>query len=212
MNEQQNTTQQVVENQNGVEVDAQQPQQQEEKTFTYTQSELDKMFETRLARQEKRLNAEFERKMQELDEASKLARMSEEERREHDYNKKLADLEAREKALQEKESAYSRQQYQNEIENQLKAKGLPTDMADLLVGLDAETVASKIASMEKSFNTQVNNSIQDRVKASASTPIAPTQEQQGLLSMEQIKAMSTQDIIKNKELVDKSLDAIYGQK
>ena len=87
MNEQQNTTQQVVENQNGVEVDAQQPQQQEEKTFTYTQSELDKMFETRLARQEKRLNAEFERKMQELDEASKLARMSEEERREHDYNK-----------------------------------------------------------------------------------------------------------------------------
>ena len=204
MNEQQNTTQQVVENQNGVEVDAQQPQQQEEKTFTYTQSELDKMFETRLARQEKRLNAEFERKMQELDEASKLARMSEEERREHDYNKKLADLEAREKALQEKESAYSRQQYQNEIENQLKAKGLPTDMADLLVGLDAETVASKIASMEKSFNTQVNNSIQDKIKSSANTPTVP-QEEAKPLTLEDINAMTPTQFKQNKAEIEKVL-------
>ena len=207
MNEQQNTTQQVVENQNGVEVDAQQPQQQEEKTFTYTQSELDKMFETRLARQEKRLNAEFERKMQELDEASKLARMSEEERREHDYNKKLADLEAREKALQEKESAYNKQQYLNEITTQLQAKGLPTDMAELLVDFDAETVASKIASMEKSFNTQVNNSIQDKIKSSANTPTVP-QEEQRLLTLDEIKAMTTNEYMANRELVEKSLKAL----
>ena len=208
MNEQQNTTQQVVENQNGVEVDAQQPQQQEEKTFTYTQSELDKMFETRLARQEKRLNAEFERKMQELDEASKLARMSEEERREHDYNKKLADLEAREKALQEKESAYNKQQYLNEITTQLQAKGLPTDMAELLVDFDAETVASKIASMEKSFNTQVNNSIQDRVKSNASTPTVPQEEAKPLLTLDEIKALSTNEYLANRELVEKSLKAL----
>ena len=207
MNEQQNTTQQVVENQNGVEVDAQQPQQQEEKTFTYTQSELDKMFETRLARQEKRLNAEFERKMQELDEASKLARMSEEERREHDYNKKLADLEAREKALADKENAYNRQNYLNEITAQLQAKGLPTDMAELLVSLPAEEVSAKIASMEKSFNTQVNNSIQDKIKSSANTPTVP-QEQNRLLTLEEIKAMSTNEYLANRELVEKSLKAL----
>ena len=207
MNEQQNTTQQVVENQNGVEVDAQQPQQQEEKTFTYTQSELDKMFETRLARQEKRLNAEFERKMQELDEASKLARMSEEERREHDYNKKLADLEAREKALADKENAYNRQNYLNEITAQLQAKGLPTDMAELLVSLPAEEVSAKIASMEKSFNTQVNNSIQDKIKSSANTPTVP-QEEQRLLTLDEIKAMTTNEYMANRELVEKSLKAL----
>ena len=204
MNEQQNTTQQVVENQNGVEVDAQQPQQQEEKTFTYTQSELDKMFETRLARQEKRLNAEFERKMQELDEASKLARMSEEERREHDYNKKLADLEAREKALADKENAYNKTQYLNEIENQLKSKGLPTDMAELLVDFDAETVSAKIASMEKSFNTQVNNSIQDRVKASASVPTTPQKESKPL-TLEDINAMTSTQFKQNKAEIEKVL-------
>lgn len=204
MNEQQNTTQQVVENQNGVEVDAQQPQQQEEKTFTYTQSELDKMFETRLARQEKRLNAEFERKMQELDEASKLARMSEEERREHDYNKKLADLEAREKALQEKESAYNKTQYLNEIENQLKSKGLPTDMAELLVSLPAEEVSAKIASMEKSFNTQVNNSIQDKIKNSAHTPTVPQQEAKPL-TLDDVANMSQKDFKANKSEIEKVL-------
>lgn len=207
MNEQQNT-QQVVENQNGVEVDAQQPQQQEEKIFTYTQSELDRMFESRLARQEKRLNAEFERKMQELDEASKLAKMSDDERREHEYNKKLADLEAREKALQEKESAYNQQQYKNEIVNRLQAKGLPTDMADLLVGFDAETVASKITSMEKSFNTQINNSIEAKIKASASTPTVPEKEQARLLTLDEIKALSTSEYLANRELVEQSLKAL----
>ena len=186
--------------------------QEEPKMVSMTQEQLDKMIADRLARQERKLNEAFDKKLNELSEAQKLAQMSDDERKEHDYAKRLSDLEAREKALQEKESAYNKTQYLNEIENQLKSKGLPTDMAELLVSLPAEEVSAKIASMEKSFNTQVNNSIQDRVKASASTPIAPTQKQQGLLSMEQIKAMSTQEILKNKELVDKSLDAIYGQK
>ena len=206
MNEQQNT-QQVVENQNGVEVDAQQPQQQEEKTFTYTQSELDRMFESRLARQEKRLNAEFERKMQELDEASKLAKMSDDERREHEYNKKLADLEAREKALQEKETAYNRQNYLNEITAQLQSKGLPTDMAELLVSLPAEEVSAKISSMEQSFNTRLNASVESRIKQSANTPTVPV-EQQRLLTLDEIKSLSPNEYMANRELVEKSLKAL----
>ena len=175
---------------------------------TFTQDDVNSI----VAKRVDKLNKQWEEKFNALEESIKLQSMSEAERQEHDYTKRLADLEAREKALADKENAYNKQQYHNEIESQLKAKGLPTDMADLLVGFDAETVASKIASMEKSFNTQVNNSIQDRVKASATTPVTPQEEQQVLLSMEQIRAMSTQDIIKNKELVDKSLDAIYGRK
>ena len=85
-------------------------------------------------------------------------------------------------------------------------------MADLLVGFDAETVASKIASMEQSFTTQVNSSIEAKVKASASVPTAPTKEAQGLLTLEQIKSMSTKEVQANKELVDRSLEAIWGRK
>ena len=171
------------------------------------QSKVNEVVEGRLKREREKLNKEWQEKFDALQESIILQNMSQEERKEHDYNKKLADLEAREKALQEKESAYSRQQYQNEIENQLKAKGLPTDMADLLVGLDAETVASKIASMEKSFNTQVNNSIQDKIKSSANTPTVP-QEEQRLLTLEEIKSMTTNEYMANRELVEKSLKAL----
>ena len=203
-------SQQVVE-QNGVNVDAQ-PQQQEEKTFTYSQSELDQMFETRLARQEKRLNAEFEEKLNALQEAQKLQAMSDEERKEHEFNKRLAELEARENAIKERETAYSQQQYKAEIVNQLQSKGLPTEMADLLVGFDAETVSSKIAVMEQSFASQVNSAVESRVKQSANTPIAHQSGQvDRLYTMQEIQAMSREEVRQNKTQVDKSLEAIARQ-
>lgn len=205
MNEQ--TQGEQVQQQNEVKVDTQPQVQEEPKMVSMTQEQLDKMIADRLARQERKLNEAFDKKLNELSEAQKLAQMSDDERKEHDYAKRLSDLEAREKALQEKESAYNKQQYLNEITTQLQAKGLPTDMAELLVDFDAETVASKIASMEKSFNTQVNNSIQDRVKSNASTPITP-QEEQRLLTLDEIKALSTNEYLANRELVEKSLKAL----
>ena len=176
------------------------------------QSKVNEVVEGRLKREREKLNKEWQEKFDALQESIKLNAMSEQEKANYQAQKEKEDFEKEKQAFYAERDAFNHAKYKQTIEQQLQAKGLPTDLADLLTDYDAETVASKIASMEKSFNTQVNNSIQDRVKASASTPIAPTQEQQGLLSMEQIKAMSTQDIIKNKELVDKSLDAIYGQK
>ena len=206
MNEQQQGQQ--VQQQNEVKVDTQPQVQEEPKMVSMTQEQLDKMIADRLARQERKLNEAFDKKLNELSEAQKLAQMSDDERKEHDYAKRLSDLEAREKALQEKESAYNKTQYLNEIENQLKSKGLPTDMAELLVSLPAEEVSAKIASMEKSFNTQVNNSIQDKIKSSANTPTVPQEEQNRLLSLDEIKALSTNEYLANRELVEKSLKAL----
>ena len=199
-------TQQVVENQNGVQVDAQQPQQQEEKTFTYTQSELDKMFETRLARQEKRLNAEFEKRLNELSEAQKLQAMSEEERKEHEYAKRLEELVNREKALTEKENAYNKAQYKQEIQRQLNEAGLP-DISDTLVGLEAEVVKAQIDTMKQTFDAKINESIQAKIQNSVSTPTVPQKEVQ-LLTLDQIKALTPTEMAQNKELVQKSLQAL----
>lgn len=171
------------------------------------QSKVNEIVESRLKRERERLEKQFNERLNALEEAQKLAQMSDDERKEHDYAKRLSDLEAREKALQEKESAYNKTQYLNEIENQLKSKGLPTDMAELLVSLPAEEVSAKIASMEKSFNTQVNNSIQDKIKSSANTPTVP-QEQNRLLTLDEIKALSTNEYLANRELVEKSLKAL----
>ena len=175
---------------------------------TFSQDDVNNIVSKRVDK----LNKQWQEKFNALEESIKLSQMSETEKAEHEYQKRIADLEAREKAIQERETAHAKAKYHEEITSQLKAKGLPTDMADLLVGFDAETVASKIASMEQSFTTQVNSSIEAKVKASASVPTVAQHEQQGLLTLDQIKAMSTKEVQANKELVDRSLEMIWGKK
>ena len=174
---------------------------------TFSQEDVNNIVSKRVDK----LNKQWQEKFNALEESIKLSQMSEQEKAEHEFSKRIADLEAREKAIQERETAHAKAKYHEEITSQLKAKGLPTDMADLLVDFDAETVASKIASMEQSFATQVNSSIEAKVKASASVPTVAQKEQQALLTLEQIKAMSTKEVQANKALVDKSLEAIWGK-
>ena len=204
MNEQQQGQQ--VQQQNEVKVDTQPQVQEEPKMVSMTQEQLDKMIADRLARQERKLNEAFDKKLNELSEAQKLAQMSDDERKEHDYAKRLSDLEAREKALQEKESAYNKSQYKAEIQRQFNEAGLP-DVSDMLVSMDAEQVKAQIDVMKASFNAQINASVEAKIKSSANTPTVP-QEQQRLLTLDEIKALSTNEYLANRELVEKSLKAL----
>lgn len=205
MNEQQQGQQ--VQQQNEVKVDTQPQVQEEPKMVSMTQEQLDKMIADRLARQERKLNEAFDKKLNELSEAQKLAQMSDDERKEHDYAKRLSDLEAREKALQEKESAYNKSQYKAEIQRQLNEAGLP-DVSDMLVSMDAEQVKAQIDVMKASFNAQINASVEAKIKSSANTPTVPQEEQNRLLSLDEIKALSTNEYLANRELVEKSLKAL----
>ena len=205
MNEQQLQGEQV-QQQNEVKVDTQPQVQEEPKMVSMTQEQLDKMIADRLARQERKLNEAFDKKLNELSEAQKLAQMSDDERKEHDYAKRLSDLETREKALQEKESAYNKSQYKAEIQRQLNEAGLP-DVSDMLVSMDAEQVKAQIDVMKASFNAQINASVEAKIKSSANTPTVP-QEEQRLLTLEEIKSMTTNEYMANRELVEKSLKAL----
>lgn len=195
-----------VQQQNEVNVETQPQVQDEPKMVQMTQEQLDKLISDRLARQERKLNEQFDKRLNELSEAQKLQAMSEEERKEHDFAKRLEELVNREKALQERENAYNKQQYKVEIQRQLNEAGLP-DISDTLVGLEAEVVKAQINTMKQAFDNQVNASIQAKVKASANTPTVPQVEQQ-LLTLEQIQALSVDEYNANKELVQKSLKAI----
>ena len=200
-----------VQQQNEVNVDTQPQVQDEPKMVQMTQEQLDELISKRLSRQEKKLNEQFEKRLNEMSEAQKLAQMSEEERKEHDYAKRLEELTNREKAIQERENAYNKQQYKAEIQRQLNEAGLP-DISDTLTHLQAEEVKAQIDTMKASFDAHVNASIENRIKASASVPTTPQHEQQGLLTLDQIKAMSTKEVQANKELVDRSLEMIWGKK
>ena len=195
-----------VQQQNEVNVDTQPSVQDEPKMVQMTQEQLDKLISDRLARQERKLNEQFDKRLNELSEAQKLQAMSEEERKEHDYAKRLEELVNREKAIQERENAYNKQQYKVEIQRQLSEAGLP-DISDTLVGLEAEVVKAQINTMKQAFDTQVNASIQAKVKASANTPTVPQVEQQ-LLTLEQIQALSVDEYNANRDLVQQSLKAI----
>ena len=195
-----------VQQQNEVNVDTQPSVHEEPKMVQMTQEQLDKLISDRLARQERKLNEQFNKRLDEMSEAQKLAQMSEEERKEHDYAKRLEELTNREKALQERENAYNKQQYKQEIQRQLNEAGLP-DISDTLVGLEAEVVKAQIDTMKQSFEAQINASIQAKIQNSASTPTVPQKEAQ-LLSIEQIQALSVEEYNANKDLVQKSLQAM----
>ena len=201
MNEEQNNVVEQVE---------QQPQdaQTEQQEKLFTQAELDAIVQKRLAKEQSKFEQRLEERLNQLEEAQKLSQLSDDERKEVEYNKRVQELEAREKALKEKENAYNKQQYQNEIESQLKQKGLPTDLADLLVGFDAETVASKIDALAQSMGASVSNQIQEKLK-STTTPQEPTVERKPLMTLQEIQALSPQEYMANRELVEESLKSIY---
>lgn len=177
-----------------------QPREETKPEKTFTQAELDAIVKKRLDKAE----AKFNERLNQLEEAQKLAQMSEAEKQQFEFDKRVQDLEAREKALKEKENAYNKQQYHNEIENQLKTKGLPTDLADLLTGFDAETVASKIDSLAQSMGNSVSNQIQEKLKQS-SIPQESTQQPKALLTREQIERMTPQEYKANRDLINESL-------
>lgn len=170
---------------------------------TFTQEDLDRIVTKRLEREAKKWEAKFNA----LEEAQKLSQMNEEQKAEYDYNKKLEELTQREQELEAKINQYNQQQYKATIQAQLSEAGLPTTMADMLVNMDAEAVATQINAMKEMFSTQINAQVQSKVQASANVPTQPV-EQVKLLSLDEIKAMSSSEYIANKELVEKSLKAL----
>ena len=166
---------------------------------TYSKEEVTDIVEKRLRREREKMEKQFSERINALEENIKLQAMSEQEKANYQAQKERDAFEQERQAFYQERDAFNKDRYRSTIEQQLQAKGLPTDMAELLVSLPAEEVSAKIASMEKSFNTQVNNSIQDKIKSSANTPTVP---------QEQIKALSTNEYLANRELVEKSLKAL----
>lgn len=171
------------------------------------QSKVNEIVESRLKREREKLEKQFNERFNALEEAQKLSQMNDEQKQEYDYSKKLEELTKREEELEAKINAYNQQQYKATIQSQLAEAGLPTNMADMLVNLDAEAVASQISAMKEMFNAQLNAQIESRVQASASVPTQAT-EQVKLLSLDEIKSMSPSEYMANKELVEKSLQAL----
>lgn len=171
---------------------------------TYSKEEVSDIVEKRLNRERAKLEKQFNERLNALEEAQKLQAMDEQQKAEYQAKKERDAFEEERKAFYAERDAFNHAKYKQTIEQQLQAKGLPIDMADLLTNLTAEEVSQKISSMEQSFNTQINSSIEARVKASVSVPTTPIKESKPL-TLEDINNMTPQEIKAHKSEVEKVL-------
>ena len=142
----------------------------------FSQEEVDKMMEKRLAREKKK--AEDERA-----EAERLAKMSEQERLEEEYKKKQADLDARIKELDKKEM-------QNTSLDILVEKGYsPSTSKQLLAFLDysdAEACKKSIDTIHDVLSKIIETEVNNKIKGGSVTPKKPNSGATGKITWEQV--------------------------
>ena len=121
---------------------------------TFTQEEVDKIVNKRLARERKDIEAKIEA---ERAEAERLAKMSEAEKQQALFKKQVAEFEATKRAFEQEKLL-------NETSKQLASKNLPIEFAEMLKAQDAESTFENIKIFEAKFNEAVERVVNERLK------------------------------------------------
>lgn len=125
---------------------------------TFTQSEVDKMISERLARQQKKFDAEKE-------EAAKLAKMNAEDKAKYAAQKREEELTARETAIQQKELRF-------EALNILEENKLPAKLVECLNLTSAETCKASIESIKAAWTEALTAAVDARLKSNNPPPFS----------------------------------------
>lgn len=128
---------------------------QEAKTFT--QEELDKIVQGRIAKERKAWEKHLE---DQKTEAQKLETMSEKEKKKYQEEKRI-------KELDDREAAITRRELTAQAKVQLADKGIPTELAEILNLTDAESCKKSIEVVEKAFQTAVEKAVEEKIKGNA---------------------------------------------
>lgn len=133
-----------------------------------------------------------------LSEAEKLAKMTQAEKAQYMAQK-------REKELADREAAITKRELQAEAKNTLTGKGLPIELADVLVYTDADACNASIEAVEKAFTAAVQAAVNEKLKGDA-----PKKAPEGakLYTAEELRAMSPAEINANWEAVSASMAAL----
>ena len=125
-----------------------------QETKTFTQEELDRIVQGRIAKERK----SWEKKLEEQQtEAKKLEKMSEKEKKKYQEEKRIKDLDDREAAI-------TRRELTAQAKVQLADKGIPTELAEILILTDADSCKKSIETVEKAFQTAVQRAVEERIK------------------------------------------------
>ena len=125
-----------------------------QETKTFTQEELDKIVQGRIAKERKAWEKHLE---DEKTEAQKLETMSEKEKKKYQEEKRI-------KELDDREAAITRRELTAQAKVQLADKGIPTELAEILNLTDADSCKKSIETVEKAFQTAVQRAVEERIK------------------------------------------------
>ncbi len=128
---------------------------QEPKTFT--QEEIDRIIQGRIAKERKNWEKELE---DQKTEAQKLETMSDKEKKKYQEEKRI-------KELDDREAAITRRELTAQAKVQLADKGIPTELAEILNLTDAESCKKSIETVEKAFQTAVERAVEEKIKGNA---------------------------------------------
>jgi len=123
-----------------------------------TQEEVNAIIQKRLAAERAKWEKEFRDKLGEaITEAEKLAKMNAEQKAEYERQKKEAELTQRENEI-------TRRELRAQARETLAEKGLPKQLADVLVYTDAKSTSESIEAVEKAFRDTVEAGVNERLK------------------------------------------------
>lgn len=162
------------------------------------QAEFDRRVGKALETNRSKMQAEIDARIQEArTEAEKLAKMNAEQKAEYEKEK-------REKELADREASITRRELAATAKEQLAEKGLPLSLADVLNYESAEACASSIDAVGKAFQEAVEKAVQERLAGGKPPKKA---NDKVAYTMEQIKAMSQDEINKNWDAVQEAMKA-----
>lgn len=160
-----------------------------QETKTFTQEELDRIVQGRIAKERKSWEKQLE---EQQTEAQKLEKMSEKEKKKYQEEKRIKDLDDREAAI-------TRRELTAQAKVQLADKGIPTELAEILNFTDAESCKNSIEIVEKAFQSAVEKGITAKIQGGPALKKAP--QTNGTLTMDAIKNMTPKEINENWDVI-----------
>lgn len=194
MEEQNNVVEQVVEQ---PQEDTQAEQKQEK---LYTKAEIDEMFSKRIGKEKAKLEREFKDKFEkERSQAERLAQMSESERQ-------AEELRVEREKFENERKIWEQEKMKVQLERELTQRQLPTEFATLLVDMDGEQALTTINAIQVAFNDAVEKAVKAQIGQNA--PKVSESQGERLLTFDEISKLSREEYARNKDLVNRSLQAL----
>ena len=163
------------------------------------QAEFDRRVEKALNTSRTKMQAEIEAKMQEArTEAEKMAKMNAEQKAQYEREKQTKELDDREAAITKRELMAT-------AKEQLAEKGLPISLASVLNYSSAEECTASMDAVGKAFQEAVEKAVNDRL--AGGKPPKKADNLAATYTMEQIKAMTPEQINANWDAVQASMKA-----